>query len=252
MQIKRTSLFLILAVLLSVSIIIFFPQSENEEFHPPMNLGEETGTVTDIDGNVYQTVKIGNQWWMAENLKVSRYRNGDPIPNITGDAEWATLTTGAWSYYNNDTTYHDIYGKLYNWYTVNDPRGLCPDGWHVPTEDEWRALEEYLGRRVAAQGLMKSTRTDPEPHPRWDKPNEGATNESGFSGLPGGHRNANGNFFQPWDNRATIGWSGIWWSSTEYNNTYAYFRQLTRWISDAHSLLYNEKEYGKSIRCVKN
>jgi len=152
---------------------------------PTMN-AQETGAVTDIEGNVYLTIKIGDQLWMAENLKVSRYRNGDNIPNVPDTSEWVNLTTGAWVYYNNDSSNDETYGKLYNWYAVDDNRGLCPTGWHVPSEEEWTTLTIFLiGRNVG--GTMKSTTG-------WNSPNTGATNESGFSGLPGGNRNSDGDF----------------------------------------------------------
>ncbi|MCK4448089.1 MAG: fibrobacter succinogenes major paralogous domain-containing protein, partial [Candidatus Marinimicrobia bacterium] len=105
----------------------------------------ETGTVTDIDGNTYQTVKIGDQWWMAENLKVTHYRNGDPIPNVTDNTDWSNLTTGAYCNYDNNASYVTTYGRLYNWYTVNDSRYIAPSGWHVPTDEELKELEMYLG-----------------------------------------------------------------------------------------------------------
>jgi len=251
MSSKRILIFAISAIVFIFAAVYLFKSNETPEPHIPQNLGEEKGTVTDIDGTTYETVKIGDQWWMAENLKVSRYRNGDSIPHVTDNAEWASLTAGAWSYYEYDSTYHNIYGKLYNWYAAVDPRGLCPEGWHVPTEDEWRILETFLGGRRTSQGLMKSTRTDPDPHPRWDKPNEGATNESGFSGLPGGYRRADGNFRQPWNDRVTTGFVGSWWSSTEYNNKFAYFRDLGWVITEPDRDFHSEKRGGKSIRCIK-
>lgn len=250
MSIKRILLITTITLIIIIIAIPFVKRTDTYEFKIPSDLGKETGTVTDIDGNVYKTVKIGDQWWMAENLMVSRYSNGDPILHVAGDAEWATLTTGAWSSYNNDTSYHNIYGKLYNWYAVNDPRGMCPEGWHVPSEDDWRMLEKYLGGRVAAQGLMKSTRTYPDSHPRWARPNESATNESGFSGLPGGYRNEDGNFLQPWNNNVTIGIVGSWWASTEYNKSLAYFRDLGWVITDTARNFYSDKRAGQSIRCL--
>jgi uncharacterized protein (TIGR02145 family) len=160
---------------------------------------KQTDTVTDIDGNIYQTVKIGNQWWMAENLRVSKYRNGDQIPKVAGNTEWGNLTTGAWAYSDNDVANDTAYGKLYNWHAVSDERGLCPTGWHVPGIESWKQLELYLGMpdeeagdagwRGEAQsmgGRLKSTLKEPQPHPRWDSPNIAATNESGFGGLPRG------------------------------------------------------------------
>jgi len=143
----------------------------------------ETGSVTDIDGNVYQTVKIGNQWWMMENLKVTSYRNGEAIPNVTDTTEWYNLTTGAYCYYDNDAYNTTIYGRLYNWYSINDSRSIAPTGWHVPTDEEWTTVINYLGGESVAGGKLKENGTT-----HWTSPNNGATNESGFSALPGGYR----------------------------------------------------------------
>ena len=154
--------------------------------------GPETGTVTDIDGNTYQTVKIGDQWWMAENLKVTCYRNGDAIPNITDGTTWASLSTGAYCEYNNDINNVATYGRLYNWYAVTDSRNIAPAGWHVPSDAEWKQLEMYLGmsqseadatgwRGTDEGGKLKEVGTM-----HWNSPNTGATNESGFTALPGG------------------------------------------------------------------
>jgi uncharacterized protein (TIGR02145 family) len=154
--------------------------------------------VTDIDGIQYVTVIIGGQEWMSENLKTSKYSNGDLLPNVKGDTQWANLNTNAWSYWANDSQYENSYGKLYNWYTAADPRNVCPTGWHVPMQDEWSTLINYLDPNAnggsvvpntAAGGKMKSTGLQ-----HWNSPNLGATNESGFSGLPGGSRN----FFWGW------------------------------------------------------
>jgi len=148
-------------------------------------------TVTDIDGNVYKTVKIGDQWWMAENLKVRHYRNGDPIPHEINNVEWIMLTTGAYCYYDNDSSHAADYGALYNWYTVSDFRNIAPEGWHVPTDEEWKELEMALGisqeyadstewRGTNEGGKLKETGTT-----HWNSPNEGATNESGFTARAG-------------------------------------------------------------------
>ena len=202
-----------------------------------------TSSITDIDGNEYLTVKIGDQWWMAENLRTSRYRNGDEIPNITDDSDWNNLTTGAWSHANNDKDNEEIYGKLYNWYTVGDSRGLCPVGWSVPTNDDWVTLANYLGGSNVAGGKLKSTRTEPEPHPRWKSPNTGATNESGFSGFPGGYRSTNGDFRQP-------GIFGYWWNSTE-NNVILGWNNAGINFSDHSGWGFGYLQSGFSVRCIK-
>ncbi len=200
---------------------------------------QETGTITDIDGIQYKTVKIGDRWWMAENLRVSKYLNGDDIPNVTDDVEWSKLSTGAWAYYENDSSNNDRYGKLYNWFAVNDSRGLCPTGWHMPDDDEWTMLTEYLGDN--AGGKMKSTRTDTETHPRWEFPNLKATNESGLSGTPGGYRHFSGGF-------GLIGDSGFWWSFTEDETTRAWYRYLYAYNGDVG----RDKGTGFSVYCISN
>ena len=150
----------------------------------------EYSTMTDIDGNTYTTVKIGDQWWMAENLKVTHYRNGEEIPNITDNTEWANLTSGAYCDYDNNPNNVATYGRLYNWYSIEDSRDLAPDGWHVPSRDEWQTMIEYLGGDGIAGGKLKESGTE-----HWLSPNEGATNESGFSALPSGMRGDNAHFY---------------------------------------------------------
>jgi len=147
-------------------------------------------TVTGNDGNVYQVVRIGNQCWMAENLRTTRYANGDAIPQVTGNSTWSSLSTGAWCWYDNDNQYENPYGKLYNWHAVADSRNICPAGWHVPTDAEWDALANFLGGSNVAGGKMKATGTA-----HWNSPNTDATNSSGFTGLPGGYRYYYGYFY---------------------------------------------------------
>jgi uncharacterized protein (TIGR02145 family) len=185
------------------------------------------------------TVTIGQQIWMNKNLDVAYYRNGDPIPQVTDPTVWAGLTTGAWCYYNNDPLLGAIYGKLYNWYAVNDPRGLAPEGWHVPSDAEWTVLTNYLGGYSIAGGKMKETG-----YTHWYSPNTGATNESGFTGLPGGFRSNNGSY---WGLRG----NGYWWSSTEDYATDAWYRHLGFFSTDLDSPI-NTKVYGFSVRCVKD
>jgi uncharacterized protein (TIGR02145 family) len=199
----------------------------------------ETGTVTDIDGNVYQTVKIGEQWWMAENLKVTHYRNGDAIPNVTDNTEWPNLSTGAWCSYNNDAGNVSTYGLLYNWYTVADSRNIAPAGWHVPSDAEWQVLVDYLGGASVAGGKMKETGTT-----HWYSPNTGATNENGFSALPGGCRNYVGEF-------NTIGGLAYFWSFTESSSASACSRYLNANNSDIVRSI-NTKQYGCSVRLVRD
>lgn len=131
--------------LIILTIIVFITSVFTVSCKKDPASSNEPMTVTDIDGNVYKTVTIGNQAWMAENLKVMRYRNGDAIPNVTGGTDWSNLSTGAYCSYDNDDNNIDTYGLLYNWYAVDDSRNLAPEGWHVPTDEEWKELEMYLG-----------------------------------------------------------------------------------------------------------
>jgi len=170
-------------------------------------------SVTDIDGNVYDVVQIGTQTWMAENLKTTRFRNGDVLPAGLTPAEWASTEAPANAFYNSDLALEAIYGKLYNWYAAADARGLCPTGWHVPTDAEWTVLTDFLGGTAVSGGAMKLD------SPLWFPPNFGATNSSGFTGLPGGFRNSSGAFFN-------INGSGYFWSSTEFSPSNGRYRRL--------------------------
>jgi uncharacterized protein (TIGR02145 family) len=187
------------------------------------------------------TVLIGTQQWTDKNLDVLTYRNGDLIPQVTDPTAWAALTTGAWCYFNNNFLgYGAIYGKLYNWYAVNDPRGLAPQGWHIATYDEWATLSTTLGGTTVAGGKLKTSGTS-----RWTTPNTGATNESGFSALPGSYRDNNGTFYN------FTGQSGYWWTATEFNTSNAYYYFLNNTIENL--LRGNEnKKRGFSVRCVRD
>ena len=168
-------------------------------------------TVTDIDGNVYDTVHIGTQIWLRPNLKVTHYLNGDPIPNVTDSALWYNLTTGAYCDYNNDSANADVYGKLYNWYAINDSLGIAPLGCHVPTFEDWDTLQIYLGYDLVAGGKLKEIGTA-----HWMAPNTGASDEYDFTALPGGQRADSiysGTFSE-------ITQQGYWWSSSEMDTVY--------------------------------
>jgi uncharacterized protein (TIGR02145 family) len=195
--------------------------------------------VKDINGNTYKTVYIGLQEWMAENLKVNKYNDGTVIPNITDNTKWGGNNIGAWAYYNNDASKNAKYGKLYNWYAVSGRKNVCPTGWHVPSDDEWTILTDYLGGETVAGGKMKEVGTT-----NWNSPNAGATNMSLFTGLPGGYRSRDGNYNY-------IGNSGGWWSSTEYITYYAWGRNLSNSSGNAHR---NDsgKEGGLSVRCLRD
>ena len=195
--------------------------------------------VTDIDGNSYSTVAIGNQIWMKENLKVSKYRNGEAIPTGLSNTTWAETTTGAYAIYNNDASNNTTYGKLYNWYAIADPRNVCPIGWHVPNDAEWTTLTTFLSGESVAGGKMKSTGTQ-----YWFSPNASATNESGFTGLPGGYRYDTGTF-------GYSGGLGAWWSSTAQDSNNAWYRYLFYYYGAAYRFDAN-KHYGYSVRCIKD
>jgi len=187
------------------------------------------------------TIVIGTQQWMEKNLEVVTYRNGNIIPQVTDPTAWAALTTGAWCYYNNDPLNGAIYGKLYNWYAVKDITngGLAPTGWHIPTDAEWTTLGTLLGGDAVAGGKMKTTGIT-----RWTTPNTSATNESGFTGLPGGFRSFNGAF-------GNVGGSGYWWSSMEANTADAWSRYLYYNFGDISRSNFN-KQVGFSVRCLRD
>src|SRR5262245_47721661 len=156
---------------------------------------------------------------MNKNLSVTKYRNGDPIPQVKKNAKWATLTTGAWCWLNNDSA-NSIYGRLYNWYAVNDPRGLAPAGWHIPSDSEWTTLQTFLGGDSVAGGKMKSTGTIKAGTGLWRFPNTGATNSSGFTALPGGWRLDDGSFHNLGGNDVGYG-VGHWWTATVNGNSHS-------------------------------
>ena len=237
----------VLIIITLAYLFLLFGCSKNEPVSP------NDDTIKYIDGNVYNIINIGEQWWMAENLRVSRYRNGDIIPKVTEIQEWEKYNKERWAYYDNDIINEHYYGKLYNWYVINDERGLCPVGWRVPSDDDWIYLElhtglsmedaENIGKRGVNEGNeLKSTRTEPDPHPRWNNPNEGVTNYSGFTGLPGGRITGDG--------FSLLGYHGIWWSSTEATNFSAWVRGLAYDDSSIGRYFY-DKRSGISVRCMK-
>ena len=205
-----------------------------------------TSTITDIDGNVYNTVLINNQCWMAENLKTTHYQNGTPIeyPGSDNNA-WQNNTTGAYAWYNNDIGWKDSYGALYNWHAVNNVNGLCPAGWRVPTHDEYTELANLFGGGDLAGGPLKSIRTDPDPHPRWNQPNAGATDISGFGALPGASRDGSGGW------STSPGMFGYFWTSIEFDDATAYYRVLYFMITVVGTSHYT-KQIGFSVRCIKD
>ena len=183
------------------------------------------------------TVRIGTQIWMTKNLNANRYRNGDPIPQVIDSTQWANLTTGAWCYYNNDLGNGRVYGKLYNWYAVNDPRGLAPTGYHVPSDMEWTTLITFLGGEIVAGNNMKATTG-------WDSYlGITNTNSSGFTGFPGGNCYY-GTFYG-------FGWLGVWWSSVVNSTANAWMCYL--YYNDGTATMgYSNKTGGFSVRCLKD
>jgi len=208
-------------------------------------------SVNDIDGNQYPTVFICNKQFSKKNLTVSRYRNGDTIPNVKDSAAWNNLTTGAWCWYKNDSaTYAATYGKLYNWYAVADPRGLAPEGWHVTTDEDWNKLIKCLdpladtatlsaSQSLLAGGTLKSTGTD-----SWASPNTGATDSVGFCALPGGYRGYNSIF-------SYVSLYGYWWTTTAKDALTSYYRVLFYNNTKINRIAFNKK-YGHSVRIVKD
>jgi uncharacterized protein (TIGR02145 family) len=217
-----------------------------------------TGSKTSNEVNFtlvqYTPVTIGTQTWMGYNLDVSKYNNGDDIPQVTDATAWDNLTTGAWCYYNNDPAMGALYGKLYNWYAVNDSRGLAPVGWHIPSDAEWKTLSMYLGMSqidadlfgkayfgTTEGGKMKKAGTS-----LWVSPNTGATNLSGFLALPGGMRSALSNY-----DFAGPGLSNFWWSSTEFDAATAWMRGVENASSGTYRY-YLTKKHGFSVRCIQD
>jgi uncharacterized protein (TIGR02145 family) len=215
--------------LLILSIVLIVTSSFNRN----------TNKVVDIDGNQYDTITIGTQTWMVENLKTTHYKNGNPIPNISERPEWNNLSTGAYCDYNNDAETGNTNGHLYNWYAINDPAGLCPTGWHIATDSEWTVLINYLGHDSIAGGAMKTAGTT-----QWKIPNAWATNSSGFAAIPAGYRHANGAFYKIYEN-------SYFWSSTETFSYSACGRYLSYNTAGIDRFIAN-KQSGFSCRCIKN
>ena len=223
--------------------IFSYNQKGNSSNSNEISLATLATSIKDIDGNKYNIVAIGQQVWTDKNLEVITYLNGDVIPQVTDASKWASLTTGAWCYYNNDPASGVIYGKLYNWYAVNDSRGLAPKGWHIPSDAEWTTLGTFLGGDSVAGGKMKTTGTS-----RWYPPNFGATNQSGFAGLPAGIRVGNEGAFSC----CNVGDSGYWWSASESSSTSAFYRYMVNtsgYLARGGGL---HKSDGFSVRCIRD
>jgi len=225
----------------SVYFIRAFAVTEDDTIYSVQNAfyTHRSDAVNDIDGNYYNHVKIGTQTWLAEDLKVTHLNDGTPVPQVADHNEWVLSATPAWCWYANDSiNYSFPRGKLYNWFTVSTGK-LCPSGWHVPSDNEWRTLQNYLGGDTFAGGKLKTTGTL-----FWRPPNNGATNETGFSAIPGGYRDGSGMF-----SYVTI--FDRWWSTDEYssgagNCWYVYHLQKKLYYAP------NLKSFGNSVRCIKD
>jgi uncharacterized protein (TIGR02145 family) len=236
---KNNRIFIFL--LLIGFLLIFNSSCTKDDSIDPSN------TVKDIDGNNYHTVTIGTQIWMVENLKTTRYRNGDPIPNKTDATEWGKLSTGAYCNYDNTVSNSNIYGKLYNWYAISDSRNIAPVGWHIPTSEEWTTLTEYL--KDDAVNKLKEVGTI-----HWGGSNTDATNETGFTALPGGgrfpdlHDMGVGAPLYLGCNYLSIGYAGCWWTSDGMVIT----MNLDNNINSSKDYNYYYYSTGLSVRCVKD
>lgn len=237
---------ILLSLLAAAMVLLVFGCGEDDIVDPlPVT------TVTDIDGNVYETVIIGTQEWMKENLAVTHYRNGDSIPHVTVAATWSIVSSGAYCEYGNNTNNVATYGRMYNWHAVVDSRSIAPEGWHVPSDEEWQLLEMYLGLSQAQadslgwRGTDEGGKLKAKGTTHWSSPNSGATNESGFSALPGGIRGHDHGVY------AYLGEYACFWSSTSHTSLSALCRYLNHDRSEAYRPTFG-KRGGFSIRCVKD
>lgn len=234
----KKNLLIISAILWLFSVTIITTSCKKKSDDNPPDPPPSDQTVTDADGNVYTIIEIGSQKWMKENLKTTKYRDGSSIPNLTNDAAWTGSTSGAWCYYENEASNNDPYGKLYNYYAVQDPRNLAPAGWHVATESDINTLISFLGGETVAGGKLKESGTT-----HWATPNTGANNSSGFTAMPGGNRFNNGSFYQKNS-------EGSFWISSSGTGDPKYL-YLT--FNSGQSFVYtNLKKLGYSVRCVKD
>jgi uncharacterized protein (TIGR02145 family) len=234
-------------VKLTCLLFIVFLSCQKEDNPPP-----ELETITDVDGNIYNIITIGSQVWMAENLKTTKYIDGTEIPNVTNSNSWGGLSTGGYSNYNNDISNVEAYGRLYNWYAVNDSRKICPTGWHVSSDNEWKILEMYLGMSQAQADLSNSERGINEGGKlkeagtlHWLSPNTGANNSSGFTALPGMYRNEIGVFATPANG------GGFWWTSSMNNSTSSFYHAVQYNVSTVWRF-YHPLTSGFSVRCIKD
>lgn len=230
--------------ILSGVILLFFTACKKDD-------GNNNSTVTDIDGNTYQTVTIGTQVWMTENLKVTRFNDGTPIETITMKKSTGSWPTPRYCWYNNDSVGYNKYGALYNFRVVHQtylvPLYIAPKGWHIPTDEEWNTLILFLGGESIAGGKLKSVGTVEGNTGLWRSPNAGATNESGYSALPGGMCDDLNSFLSYY-----AGYYGEWWSSRniQYPSSYIIGSMATNVAHRSSDISYNSDF--KSIRCIKD
>jgi len=252
---KRTLIYQI--IIIGILLILLSSCKKNDENPSNQTNGKTTagfnshltyGSLTDQEGNTYKTITIGTQTWMAENLRTTKYRNGEKIALVKDNDAWTNLTIGAYCNYNNTINLDTIssFGRLYNWFAVSDNRNIAPNGWHVPTASEWITLITYLGEGDFANGLgiaggkMKETGIS-----HWNSPNYEADNSTGFTALPGGYRSYdNGKFW-------LIGSHGYWWSTTEYETSFAILYVLFYYNKEIYRNIYSKND-GISVRCIKD
>jgi uncharacterized protein (TIGR02145 family) len=231
----------VISILSAVLIIAILATSCGGDGSNNRTSSIESASSKSINDANFSMVTIGKQVWMTQNLNVDKFRNGDPIPEAKTEEEWriaGKTEKPAWCYYDNDPTNGEKYGKLYNWYAVNDPRGLAPKGWHIPSHEEWKIMSDYLGGERVAGKKMKSSNG-------WElfhEQNGNGTNESGFTGFPGGSRSGRFN---------KIGKNGNWWSCSEYDAGGAWTRNLD-YDDGSIDIGRGVKERGMSVRCIKD
>lgn len=230
----KTDRTLLLRLILLIALALMSCSKDSEDPSPIQN-----DTITDIEMNVYKTIKIGTQVWMAENLKTTKYKDGTSIPLITENTVWANLLTPGYCWYGNSESFHkNTYGALYNWHTVNTGK-LCPKGWHVPSDAEWTILITYLGGESVAGAALKEAGAS-----HWSEAYTGSgTNTSGFTALPGGFRNFYRGEFE------FLHYYGFWWSSTEDNASNAWYLGTIgayKYVGKIN----NSKNNGLSVRCL--
>lgn len=240
-------------VIMGVCLVLTSSCSKSGDTNDPT----QSGTVTDIDGNVYHTVTIGTQVWMVENLKVTKYNDGTPIPLVTDINAWSKSSTPGYCWYNNDAaTNKNVYGGLYNWFAVNTNK-LCPIGWHVPSDVEWQILIRYIDPsatinvdNIGYESFTAGLKLKESGTTHWSSPNTGASNETGFTALPGGYRNNMAEFF-------SIGKACSWWSSKEstpgnfvysWYGWYIYMKNNDSYVGGSNY----DKIEGRSVRCIKD